>query len=35
MYTFDELIHIIEKLRSDHGCPWDRAQRSWGMCFCW
>ena len=26
MYTFDELIHIIERLRSDHGCPWDRAQ---------
>lgn len=26
MHTFQELIHIIEKLRSDQGCPWDRAQ---------
>lgn len=25
-YTFDELYHIIELLRSPEGCPWDRAQ---------
>lgn len=25
-YTFEELVHIIAELRSDHGCPWDRAQ---------
>ena len=25
-YDFEELVHIIAKLRSDHGCPWDRAQ---------
>jgi len=25
-YTFDELIQIIEKLRSKDGCPWDREQ---------
>lgn len=26
MHTFNDLVHIIEELRSDHGCPWDRAQ---------
>lgn len=26
MYTFDDLVHIIAELRSDHGCPWDRKQ---------
>ncbi len=26
MYKFDDLIHIMEELRSDHGCPWDREQ---------
>lgn len=26
MYTFDDLIHITEELRSEHGCPWDRVQ---------
>ena len=25
-YTFEELEEIIAELRSDHGCPWDRAQ---------
>ena len=25
-YTFEELYHIIELLRSPEGCPWDRAQ---------
>ena len=25
-YDFDELVHIIAELRSEHGCPWDRAQ---------
>ena len=25
-YSFQELVHIIGELRSDHGCPWDRAQ---------
>lgn len=25
-YTFDELVEIIEKLRSPNGCPWDREQ---------
>ncbi len=25
-YTFEELVQIIEELRSDHGCPWDREQ---------
>lgn len=26
MYTFQDLIDITAKLRSDQGCPWDRAQ---------
>ena len=26
MYTFNDLVNIIEALRSDHGCPWDREQ---------
>lgn len=25
-YTFEDLVNIISELRSDHGCPWDRAQ---------
>lgn len=25
-YTFDEFVNIIETLRSEHGCPWDREQ---------
>ena len=26
MYTFEDLEHIMEELRSDHGCPWDKEQ---------
>lgn len=26
MYTFEDLKNIMEELRSDHGCSWDRAQ---------
>ncbi|SNR62747.1 nucleoside triphosphate pyrophosphohydrolase [Desulfurobacterium atlanticum] len=26
MYTFEDLVKIMEKLRSDDGCPWDREQ---------
>ena len=26
MHTFDDLIGIIDELRSDHGCPWDKEQ---------
>jgi tetrapyrrole methylase family protein/MazG family protein len=25
-YTFDELVKVMEKLRSEEGCPWDREQ---------
>ncbi|MEO2083000.1 MAG: MazG nucleotide pyrophosphohydrolase domain-containing protein, partial [Desulfurobacteriaceae bacterium] len=25
-YTFNDLIEIMEKLRSPDGCPWDRKQ---------
>lgn len=26
MYTFENLVNIISELRSEHGCPWDKAQ---------
>lgn len=26
MYTFEDLLHITEELRSEHGCPWDKEQ---------
>ena len=25
-YTLEDLIHIVETLRSENGCPWDRKQ---------
>ncbi len=25
-YTFDDLLGIVEKLRGENGCPWDREQ---------
>ncbi|MBQ2696484.1 MAG: nucleotide pyrophosphohydrolase, partial [Clostridia bacterium] len=25
-YTFADLLDIIEKLRGENGCPWDRVQ---------
>ncbi len=25
-YTFDNLLDIVEKLRGDNGCPWDKEQ---------
>lgn len=34
MHTFDDLIHIISELRSDHGCPWDRAQTHESLKVC-
>jgi tetrapyrrole methylase family protein/MazG family protein len=24
--TFEELVRIMERLRAENGCPWDRAQ---------
>lgn len=26
MHTFEELTAVVAKLRSEHGCPWDREQ---------
>ncbi len=26
MHTYDEFLNVIEELRSEHGCPWDREQ---------
>lgn len=34
MYTYTELLDIIAELRSDHGCPWDRAQTHESMIPC-
>ncbi|MBQ8184932.1 MAG: MazG family protein [Lachnospiraceae bacterium] len=33
-YTYEELLHIVAELRSDHGCPWDRAQTHESMIKC-
>ena len=33
-YTFEQLVGIIAELRSDHGCPWDRAQTHESMIKC-
>lgn len=34
MHTFEDLVHIIEELRSDHGCPWDREQTHESLKIC-
>lgn len=34
MYNYTELLDIIAELRSDHGCPWDRAQTHESMISC-
>lgn len=33
-YTYEKLLDIIAELRSDHGCPWDRAQTHESMIGC-
>ena len=33
-YTYEQLLDIIAELRSDHGCPWDRAQTHESMIPC-
>ena len=33
-YTYEQLLQIIAELRSDHGCPWDRAQTHESMIKC-
>ena len=33
-YTYEQLLEIIAELRSDHGCPWDRAQTHESMIPC-
>lgn len=33
-YTYEQLLHIIAELRSDYGCPWDRAQTHESMVKC-
>ena len=33
-YTYEQLLGIIAELRSDHGCPWDRAQTHESMIKC-
>ena len=34
MYSYEELVGLIAKLRSDHGCPWDKAQTHESMIPC-
>ena len=26
LFALEKFIHVVEELRSDHGCPWDKAQ---------
>ena len=33
-YTYEELLDIVAELRSEHGCPWDRAQTHQSMISC-
>jgi XTP/dITP diphosphohydrolase/tetrapyrrole methylase family protein/MazG family protein len=33
-YTYEQLVGIIAELRSEHGCPWDRAQTHESMIKC-
>lgn len=33
-YTYEQLLNVIAELRSDHGCPWDRAQTHESMIKC-
>lgn len=33
-YTYEQLVDIIAELRSDYGCPWDRAQTHESMIKC-
>ena len=34
MHTFDDLVHIIDELRSEHGCPWDKEQTHESLKIC-
>jgi uncharacterized protein YabN with tetrapyrrole methylase and pyrophosphatase domain len=34
VYNYTELLNIIAKLRSENGCPWDRAQTHESMIPC-
>ena len=34
MYNYSELVDIVAKLRSENGCPWDKAQTHESMIPC-
>ncbi|MBE6023946.1 MAG: nucleoside triphosphate pyrophosphohydrolase [Cellulosilyticum sp.] len=34
VYTYEELVEIIEILRGDNGCPWDREQTHKSLISC-
>lgn len=34
MYNFDDLVRIVGELRSEHGCPWDKAQTHESLKVC-
>ena len=36
MYSYEELLNVIAQLRSEHGCPWDKAQTHESLipCLC-
>ncbi len=33
-YTYEQLLNIVAELRSEHGCPWDKAQTHESMIGC-
>lgn len=33
-YTYEELLNIVEELRGEHGCPWDKAQTHESLIKC-
>ena len=34
MYNYEELLDVIAQLRSEHGCPWDKAQTHESLISC-
>ena len=34
VYSYEDLVAIIEKLRSEEGCPWDKEQTHQSLIPC-
>ena len=33
-YTYEDFLEIVKTLRSEHGCPWDKAQTHMSLRSC-